>query len=104
MGQEPHRHHGREVERSDRREYPYWLANGVAIDPRGDVLERAAHHAIGNAEREVHIVDGASNAAAGLVDRLAMLARDRARQIIEMLLHQVLELPQWFDPMDRRRR
>ena len=54
--------------------------------PVGDVLEAEALHQRRRAARDLDALDAAAHAAARLVERLAVLGRHRARELLEVLL------------------
>jgi hypothetical protein len=82
---------------------PERLADDVAVDAGRDVLEAEALHQRGRAAGHLDALDAAADAAARFVERLAMLGRHRARELLEMLLAQLLELVEHLDAGVHRR-
>ena len=62
------------------------LADDVAVDAGRDVLEAEALHQRRRAARHLDALDAAPDAAARLVERLAVLGGDGAGELFEMLL------------------
>jgi hypothetical protein len=101
---EPQRHHRREVERRDAREDAERLAEARAVDPARDVLEDLALEQRGRARGDLDALDPAPDAPARLLDRLAVLARDRARELLGVAVEQVLQLEEAPRALDGRHR
>src|SRR5207248_11582094 len=70
------------------------LTHVFAIDPGGDVFERPPHHQGGDAARVLHVLYAAPHGARSFVECLAVLARDGGRDVVEVLLEDLLELEQ----------
>src|SRR5207244_8508448 len=85
------RNHGGKIERSDSGAHPERLADGVAIDAAGDVLEAFTHEQRWDAAGELDHLDASANVASRFSQRLAMLARVTPNEIIEMFFEQRLE-------------
>ena len=110
VGPEPAGYHRREVERRHRRKHAQRLADIFAVDAGGDVLQRLAHHERGNPAGVLDVLDAAAHGPARLIERLAVLAGDRGGDLLEVLLHQVLQLEEvarahhWWDfaPLEER--
>ena len=102
--QEPHWHHEREVERRDRGEDADRLADHVGVDPARDVLEVRALHQRGDAGGDLDALDAAPNLAGCVLDRLAVVAGDEERELVQSPLQPVLELEACAGALDRRRR
>src|SRR5439155_2857846 len=62
--------------------------------PGGDVFERPAPHQGGDAARVFHVLYAAPHGAPSFVECLAVLARDGGRDVVEVLLEDLLELEQ----------
>ena len=101
VGPEPAGDHRGEVERRDRGEDAERLADVFAVDAAGDVFERLAHHQGGNPAGVLDVFDPAPHGPTCLIERLAVLARDRGRDLVEVLFHQILELEEIPGPDDR---
>src|SRR5262249_28189201 len=81
----------REVERRDRCGDADRLADDVAVDAGGDVLEAGALHQRRRAAGDLDALDAAADAAARFVEGLAVLGGHGARQLVEVLLAELLE-------------
>ncbi len=68
------------------------LADHLAVDVRRDVLEAVAHQQRRRAAGHLDALDAAADAAARLVERLAVLGRDDAGELLEVLFEQLPEL------------
>ena len=71
--------------------------------PGGHVLEAVAHQQRRCAARHLDALDAAPHAAARLIERLAVLGRDDARDLVEVILEQLLELEHHARAGDRWR-
>ena len=80
--QEPERHHRREVERHDGGADAHRLADRLAVDVAGDVLEDAALHRLGDGGRRLDHLDHAADLGARVGQGLAHLAGDRPGQLV----------------------
>ena len=78
----PERDHRREVERRDARADADRVADRLAVDLPGDVRQRLAHDQAGHAAGELDDLDAALDRRSRLGERLAVLARDQARQLL----------------------
>ncbi len=101
-GQEPERHHHREVERTDGRADPHRLADGFAVDGRGDVLEHPALHGLRDGAGGLDHLDRAAHLGPGVGKGLTHFAGDRAGQLVLMGLHHLPEPEQPAGPFDGR--
>ena len=88
----PHRHHGREVERSDAGDDAERLAIGIGVDRGADIAGKFALEQLGNAAGIIDAVDAAGDFTQSIVMHLAVLARNLAGQVIGILVEQSLEL------------
>ena len=70
------------------------MAQRVAVDVAGHVLVHLALQELRDAARELHDLGAALHLAAGVVQRLAVLARDQLRDLAGVLLEQVPEAEQ----------
>ena len=102
-GIHPERHHGREVEGRDAGADAERLADGLAVNAAGDVLQRLAHEQGRHAAGELDHLDAALHVAARLDEGLAVLAGVAADQLIEVLLQQRLEAEEDAGAVGRRR-
>jgi hypothetical protein len=101
--QEPHGHHEGEVEGRDPREDADRLPNHVRVDPARDVLEVRALHQRGDARGDLDAFDPAPDLARCVLERLAVVARDEERELVERSLEAVLQLEAGPGALDRRR-
>ena len=101
--QEPERHHGREVERGDGRGDADRLADDLAVDVRRDVFQAVSHEHRRSAAGDLDALDAAPHAAARLIQRLAVLGRDDAGELLEVVLEELLELEHGAGAHDGRR-
>src|SRR6478752_6773437 len=83
--QEPHGHHGREVERADRAEHADRLAVGLAVDVGRDVLEVAALHRRRHGGGALDHLDRAADLGECVGQRLAHVLRDQAGDLLLVL-------------------
>ena len=98
------RDHDREVERRDARHHAQRLADRPRIHVGGDLFGEVALHVVGDAAGEFHDLQAAPDLALGIVEGLAVLQRHQARQIVEALFHQALEIEHHALAPERRRR
>jgi len=103
VGGEPHGDHGGEVEGGDHCEDAEGLAHDLLIDPAGDVLEIGAHHQRWYAGGDLDVLDGPAHLSARLVERLPFLLHDRAGEVLEARLHQLLQAEEVLHPHGGRR-
>ncbi len=78
----PERNHRREVERRDARADTDGMSNRLAVDLPGDVGERLTHDQAGNSAGELDDLDAAVDRCPRLGERLAVLSRDQAGQLL----------------------
>ena len=102
-GEKPERHHGGKVERRDRRADSHRLPDHAAVDPGGDVLETVAHHERWGSAGDLDTLDAAPDASPGFIERLAVLGRDDARELLEVFLEKRLEFEEHSSARHRRR-
>ncbi len=98
----PQRHHGREVERGDAGAHPDRLHHGVAVHSAPHVEGVLPLEQMGNATGELHYLQTAGQLALSVGEDLAVLAADKLRQLVPVLLHQLLEAKQHPRPHQRR--
>ncbi len=91
-GEHPHRHHGREVERSYTGANPQGLAHCDHIDAGSNVFTELAFHELRNAARKFHDFQAAGNFAVRVAEHLAMFSRNGFGQLVGMLFNERLEL------------
>ena len=91
-GQEPQRHHRGEVERRNRGAHADGLPHRDAVDAVGDVLESVSHEHRRRAAGDLDALDAATQAAARLVERLAVFGGDDPRDLLEVVLEQLPQL------------
>ena len=78
------------------------LADRLGVDGGGDVLEDAALHRLRHGRRGLDHLDRAADLGAGVGQRLAHLAGDRAGQLVLVRLHHLAEAEQPARALDRR--
>ena len=101
--QEPHGHHGREVERADRAEHADRLAVGLAVDVRRDVLEVAALHRRGHGGGALDHLDRAADLGERVGERLAHVLRDQVRDALLVLDQRLAQREHAARALDRGR-
>ena len=101
--QEPHGHHGREVERADRAEHADRLAVGLAVDVGRDVLEVAALHRRRHGGGALDHLDRAADLGERVGQRLAHVLRDQARDALLVLDQRLAQREHAARALDRRR-
>ncbi len=89
--EEPHRHHGREVEGADDADDAERLPDRVHVDARRDALGVAALEQVGHAARELHDLEAAGDLAEGVGVHLAVLAGDDRGELVLAGLQQLAE-------------
>jgi hypothetical protein len=93
-GDEPHRHHGGEVEGRDDRDDPERLPDRVDVDARRRVLAEPTLEQVGDAAGELGHLETAGHLAEGVVEHLAVLGRDQRRDVLLAGVEQLAELEQ----------
>ena len=68
--------------------------------PRGDVVQRIAHHQAGHAAGHFHHLDGAAHFHLGVVGGLAVLAREDGGHFVGVLVQQRLEAVEHLDAVN----
>ena len=91
-GEHPHRDHAREVERRDAGADADRLADRIHVDAGAGAFGELALGQMRNADDELADFEAADDVALGVLDRLAMFARDQHRQLVHVLVEQVDEL------------
>ena len=89
--EEPHRHHGREVERADDADDAERLPDRVHVDAGRDALGVAALEQVRDAAGELHDLEAAGDLAEGVGVHLAVLAGDDRGQLVLAGLEQLAE-------------
>ena len=89
--QEPQRHHRRKIERRDTGADADGLAHDLTVQAGCHVLEPVAHQQGRRAARHLDAFDPAAHAAARFIQRLAMLGRDDASDLVDVILEQLPE-------------
>jgi hypothetical protein len=102
-GQEPHGHHGREVERADRAEHADRLPVGLAVHVRGDVLEVAALHGRRHRGGALDHLDRAADLGEGVRQRLAHVLGDELREPLLLLDERLAQREHAARALDRGR-
>jgi hypothetical protein len=104
-GKHPHRHHRREIERSNAGDHAQRLARGVAIDASSDVLSEFALQQLRNGRREFHDFHAPLDFTNGVRVDLAMLGNDDVCEFVDTLLENPEEAVEYpGSPQLRRRR
>ena len=73
VGEHPHRHHGREVERRDARDHSQRLADLIHVNAAAGLFGEAAFKQMGNAAGELDVFQAARHFAHSVRQGLAML-------------------------------
>ena len=103
VGQKPQRHHAGKVERRDRRHDADRLADHMLVDAAGDIFDVGALHQRGNAAGHLDVLDRAAQLGLGLGQRFAAFVGGDARDLVDMLFQQILELEHILNSIGRRR-
>ena len=90
-GDEPQRHHGREVEGRDDRDDPERLEDRVGVDARRDVFGEATLEQLRDAAGELDDLLAARDLPLGVLVGLAVLGGDRLGDLVLPLLEQLTE-------------
>ena len=90
--QKSQRHHRGKVERRDGGAHANRLPHHHAVDAAGDVFEAVSHEERRRAARDLDALDAAAQAAARFVERLAVLGRDDAGDLLEVVSSSCLNL------------
>ena len=101
-GPHPKRHHGGKVKRGDTRDNAKRLADGIAVDAAGDILEGFAHEEGRRAAGEFDVLESAADLATCFGQRFAVFAGHALRKLLEMVLQQDLKLHQNPRALDGR--
>ena len=80
VGEHPHRHHRREVERGDPGDDAERLADRVDVDARRRLLGVAALEQVRDAAGELDVLQAAGDLAEGVAEHLAVLGREQRRR------------------------
>ena len=86
IGQKPERNHARKVERHDRSRHTQRLADHHLVDAARDIFQVVALHHHRNAAGHLHILDRAPHLRLRLGEGLAILLRNEAADVIEVIL------------------
>src|SRR5262245_17626495 len=100
----PHRYHGGEVERRDAGDDAERLPVRPAVDLGTDIAAVLALDEMRNATGEIDHIDAAGQFAARVFMRLAVLARNRPRDLIRVAVEQLLETKHEFRSLKGRGR
>ena len=87
---EPHRDHGREVERRNARDHAQRLAHGIDINARAGALGVFALHQVRHTAGEFDHFQTADQIALGVGDDLAMLGGEEMGKLVHLGLDEVL--------------
>ena len=90
----PQRHHHRKIERRNARAHAQRLAHRVAIDAGADLFAVLAFDQMRYTHRELDYFNAALHRAGGIRQRLAMLGRDQARELILVGVEQLAKAHQ----------
>ena len=102
VGQEPHRHHEREVERRNRRHHAQRLANHVLVDTARDIFVVDALHQDRRTAGDFNVFDGALDLGVALFVGLAALIGNDAGKLFAVGLQQRLEFEQGLNALTDR--
>ncbi len=95
--QKPERDHARKIKCRDRRHHAQRLPNHSLVDAARHIFQVITLHHHGNAAGHLDVLDSAPHFRLGFDQRLAVLLRDDAPEIVEMLFKQHLQLEQRLD-------
>jgi hypothetical protein len=99
----PHRHHGREVERSDARDHTKRLTIGPAVDLGSDIAAELALQKMRDTTGKIDDVDATGKLTFRIGVRLPVFGRNQAHNRIGILLQQLLETEHRLNALERRR-
>ena len=88
VGEHPHRHHAREVERGDAGDDTQRLLDAVHVDPGAGLLAVAALHQVGDAASELDVLEAAGHLAESVAEHLAVLLADQRRDLLAVGIDQ----------------
>ena len=100
----PQRHHRREVERGDARHDAERLADRVHVDAGGGLLGESALQQAGDPAGELHVLEAALHLAHRVGEHLAVLRRDRGRDLGLPVVQQLADLEHRLGALGERRR
>ena len=89
IGEHPHRHHRREVERRDSCHHSEGLADRIHIDATRGLLGVAALQQSGDATRELDVLDTASDFAECVARHFAVLEREDRGELLAVGIEQL---------------
>ena len=101
-GKHPHRYHDWEIERRNSGDDPERLTHRPVVDARRYLVAEIAFQQLRHATSEFHHVDAAFDLTAGIAQDLAMLRRDRARQVFLVIIQESEEAVHQTRPPYRR--
>ena len=92
VGEHPHGHHGREVERRDAGHHTERLADVVHVDSGRSLLGVATLHQIGNTARELDVLETARHFAERIRQHLAVFLGEEAGDLLAIGRHQLAHM------------
>ena len=103
VGEHPHGHHGREVERRDARHHPKRLTDREDVHAGGRLLRESTLQQVRDAGRELDVLQAARHLAHGVGEHLAVLLGDEPRDVLAMLMQRLADPEQDVGPFRQRR-
>ena len=104
IGEHPHRHHGREVERGDAGHHAERLADREDIDPGRGLLGKVPLHQLRDAAGKLDVLDSSGQLATGVARDLAVLDRHQFGDLVAIGKDELMEGEHDFRPSRQGRR
>ena len=104
VGEHPHRHHGREVERRDAGDDAERLADRVHVDAARRLLAEAALQQVRDAAGELDVLEAAGHLAQRVGQHLAVLGREVRGDLLAVGVDQLAEVEHHLRAARQRRR
>ena len=103
VGEHPHRHHGREVERRDAGDDAERLADRVDVDAARRLLAEPALQQVGDAAGELDVLEAAGHLAEGVGQHLAVLGGEEGGDLLAVGVDQLAEVEHHLRAARQRR-
>ena len=91
VGQHPHRHHDREIERGDPGHDTERLVHGMDIDTAGHLGRVGSLEEVGYAAGELDVLQSPGHFAGGITQHLAVLGGDEGSELVRTPVHELAE-------------
>ena len=98
VGEHPHRHHRREVERGDPGDDAERLADRVDVDSRRRLLRVAALQQVRDAAGELDVLQAAGDLAEGVAEHLAVLGGEQRGDLLAVGVDELPEAEHHLGP------